>query len=183
MVNSMSEKRVAFRYAKSILDLAQERGLVDEVYKDMQFFEHTLNDNPQLKAVMRNPIVYSYKKLTIIKKIFGDKLSRMTLDLFEIITRKNREEVLYATSKEFAYLYEDFKGILRVELTAASAITEELRNKTIALVEQSTGKKVKLSEKINPDLIGGFTITFDNDKQIDASLRTKLKLIEKEFFA
>ncbi|MCU0437526.1 MAG: ATP synthase F1 subunit delta [Raineya sp.] len=177
----MSERRVAIRYAQSILDLAQEKGFLDEVYNDMEFFEKTLDENPQLKAVMRNPIIYSYDKLAILKKIFTGKLSPATMNFFDIIARKNREEVLYAAAKEFEALYENFKGILRVTLTSAVPVTEEFRSKVIQLVEKSTGKVVKLKEKVNPDLIGGFTITFDNDKQIDASVRTKIKLIEKEF--
>jgi F-type H+-transporting ATPase subunit delta len=181
MVNSMSERRVAVRYARSILDLSIEKGFVDEVYRDMEFFEKTLDDNPNLKAVMRNPIIYSYRKLTILKTLFSDKLHKVTLDFFEIIARKNREEILYAAAKEFEALYEDYKGILRVTLTTAIEVNDDFKNRVIKLVEQSSGKKVKLKEKVNPDLIGGFTITFDNDKQIDASVRTKMKLLEKEF--
>jgi F-type H+-transporting ATPase subunit delta len=177
----MSERRVAIRYAQSILDLAHERGSLDQVYDDMEFFEKTLDENPQLKAVMRNPIMYSYDKQVILKKVFEGKLSPLTMNFFQIIAKKNREEVLYAAAKEFEALYENFKGILRVTFTSAVPVTEEFRNKVISLVETSTGKKVKLKERVNPDLIGGFTITFDNDKQIDASVRTKIKLIEKEF--
>ncbi|KOY86914.1 hypothetical protein AD998_12850 [bacterium 336/3] len=177
----MSERRVAIRYAQSILDLAHERGSLDEVYNDMEFFEKTLDENPHLKAVMRNPIMYSYDKQVILKKIFTGKLSSLTMSFFEIIARKNREEVLYAAAREFETLYENFKGILRVTLTSAAPITDDFRSKVIKLIEQSTGKTIKLKERVNPDLIGGFTITFDNDKQIDASVRTKMKLIAKEF--
>jgi len=181
MVNSMSERRVAIRYAQSILDLANERGSLDQVYNDMEFFEQTLDENPQLKAIMRNPIMYSHDKQVILKKVFQGRLSPITMTFFEIIARKNREEVLYAAAKEFETLYENFKGILRVTLTSATSITDDFRSKVVQLIEKSTGKSIKLKERVNPDLIGGFTITFDNDKQIDASVRTKMKLIAKEF--
>ncbi|GAB4130833.1 MAG: F0F1 ATP synthase subunit delta [Raineya sp.] len=180
MVNNLSEKRVAYRYAKSILDLAREKGVLDEVYRDMGFFEKTLDENSELKAVMRNPIIYSYRKLSILKKLFEGKIHPVTMSFFEIIAHKNREEVLYAAAKEFEHLYEEAKGIQRATLTSAAPVTEELRQKAITLIKNATGKEVKLEEKIKPDLIGGFTITYD-DEQIDASVRTKLKLLQTEF--
>ncbi|MCS6795183.1 MAG: ATP synthase F1 subunit delta [Raineya sp.] len=181
MVSSMTERRVAVRYAKSILELAEERGVLEQVYQDMGYFVKTLDENPVLRAVTRNPIIYSYRKLAILKKLFADKFHKVTLDFFEIIARKNREEILYQAAKEFENLYEERKGILRVTLTSAVPLTPQVKMKAVQIVEKETGKKVKLEEKINPALIGGFTITFANDKQIDASVRTKLKLLEKEF--
>lgn len=183
MLSSLSEKRVAYRYAKSILDLAQEKGVLDEVYKDMSFFAKTLDENSELRAVMRNPIIYSYRKLSILKKLFGDKLHKVTLDFFEIIARKNREEVLYAAAKEFEHLYEEAKGIQRATLATPVPASEEVKQKAIALVKAATGREVKLEEKIKPELIGGFTITYGDDKQIDASVRTKLKILQTEFLA
>jgi len=183
MVSNLSERRVAYRYAKSILDLAKERGVLDEVYRDMSFFAKTLDENTELRAVMHNPIIYSYRKLTILKKLFGDKLHKVTLDFFEIIARKNREEILYAAAKEFEHLYEEAKGIQRAILTSAVPVTNEIRQKAIEIVKNATGKEVKLEEKINPKLIGGFTITYGDDKQIDASVRTKLKVLQTEFLA
>lgn len=34
----MSEYRVASRYAKSLIELAKEKNILDAVYNDMQFF-------------------------------------------------------------------------------------------------------------------------------------------------
>lgn len=183
MLSNLSEKRIAYRYAKSILDLAQEKGVLDEVYKDMVFFVRTLDENTELRAIMRNPIIYSYRKLTILKKIFADKLHEVTIGFFEIIARKNREEILYAAAKEFEHLYQEAKGIQRAVLTSAVPVSAEVRQKAIAIVQAVTGKEVQLEEKIKPELIGGFTLTYNDDKQIDASVRTQLKMIKKEFLA
>lgn len=181
VISSMTERRVAIRYAKSILELAEEKAVLEQVQQDMAFFAKTLDENPLLRAVIRNPIVHSFRKLTILKKIFADQFHPITINFFEIIARKNREEILYQTAKEFQTLYEERKGVLRVTLTSTVPLQDTVKQKAIQIVQKATGKQVKLEEKINPALIGGFTITFGNDNQIDASIRTKLKLLEKEF--
>jgi len=40
-----------------MLDLAQESGVLDEVYRDMEFFEQLCLENPKLAAVVKNPII------------------------------------------------------------------------------------------------------------------------------
>ena len=69
----MSESIVAYRYAKALIDLANQQGVVNEVNKDMSFFEAICDENPNFVAVMANPIVRHDKKLTILKKIFENK--------------------------------------------------------------------------------------------------------------
>ena len=58
----MSEVTVGTRYAKSLIDLAQEQNIVDAVKADMDLFIHTLKANPELKAVLANPVVAHTKK-------------------------------------------------------------------------------------------------------------------------
>ena len=58
----MSELTVSARYAKSLIDLAGEQKLVEDVKNDMEFFRKTLKANPELTAVLANPIVSHLKK-------------------------------------------------------------------------------------------------------------------------
>ena len=69
----MSELTVASRVrAKSLIDLAGEQKLVEEIKKDMDLFHHTLKANPELKAVLANPIV-SHPKRSIYWKMYLEK--------------------------------------------------------------------------------------------------------------
>ncbi|MGD1841315.1 MAG: ATP synthase F1 subunit delta [Thermonemataceae bacterium] len=175
----MSEHRVAVRYAKSILTLAQEQGVLDEVYQDMEAFEQLCDDNPKLIAVLRNPIVYSYKKLAILKGLLEGKVNSLTIKFFEIIAKKNREEVLYAIAKEFEYQYEQYKNIQRATITTTFPLTDTLRQQVNQMLTTETGKQIKLEEKIDAKLIGGFVLRF-SDKQVDTSIKGKLNQLRHE---
>ena len=58
----MSELTVSARYAKSLIDLAGEQKLVEDVKNDMEFFRKILKVNPELTAVLANPIISHLKK-------------------------------------------------------------------------------------------------------------------------
>jgi len=44
----MSETRVSNRYAKSLIDLAKEQNILEQVFNDMEAFKSTLDQNSEL---------------------------------------------------------------------------------------------------------------------------------------
>lgn len=175
-----SESSVAFRYAKSLIDLAKEKGLTEEVHNDMQFFRRTLAENRQLLLLFKNPIVRKEKKYAVLKAIFANRVNPMSMAIFEIITRKHREDIIDAIADEFIRLYNDLKGIQKAQVITTMPLTEELRRQFAAMVAKSTGKTVQLEEKIDPKLIGGYVLRI-GDTQVDASIRNQLNEIRLEF--
>src|SRR5690606_21441446 len=101
----MSEIQVASRYAKSLIDLAQEQSNLESVKANIDSFINVLRANPELQAVLRNPIINADKKLSILTELFGKSFEKIILSFFAIVVRKGRSEILYATAKEFVSEY------------------------------------------------------------------------------
>lgn len=177
----MAVSTVAFRYAKSLFDLAQEKSLTEDIQNDMLFFKRTLAENRQLALVLKNPIVRSEKKNQVVKAIFGERINPLSMAFFGIVARKNRESILDAIAAAFIDLYDESKGIKRATVTTTVPLTDELRAAFKALVTKSTGAKgVELEELTNPNLIGGYVLRI-GDEQLDASLRSQLNELKLEF--
>ncbi len=176
----MSELRVTSRYAKSLIDLSIEQNNLEGVNTDVSLFMDTLKASSELQAVLRNPIIPLDKKTKILHEIFGQKVSKETIAFFDIMVRKGRGEVLYATAKEFGNQYNEKKGIVKAELLSAAAVTPDAEKEVIAIVEKATGKKVILDKKVEPSLIGGFILRI-GDKQFDLSISKSLRALQKEF--
>lgn len=176
----MSEIQVASRYAKSIIDLAVEQNVLEEVKNDIELFVSTCRANPALQAILKNPIISLDKKASILKGIFGDKLNKMILSFFKIVIRKGRSEILYATGKEFLNQYNVLKNIVQARVTSASALSAENIKEIEEVVKEATKGEVYLTTEVDPDLIGGFILKV-GDKQFDASLSSKLNKLKKEF--
>lgn len=176
----MSELTVATRYAKSLIDLAQEEKALEEIRKDMELFTRTLRDSHQLQAVLANPIIAHSKKIKILEAIFGKQVNKVTDSFFKIMINKSRSEVLYATAKEFINQYNVIKHIVKASVVSATALSEENKKKMIADLEAATGGKIELSTKVDHKLIGGFILTV-GDRQVDTSILSDLKKLKTDF--
>jgi F-type H+-transporting ATPase subunit delta len=171
----MTAIKVASRYAKALLELAVERNALDAVLKDVKKLITLSAENRGLVLMFDSPIVNTEKKGNVLKALFEKDGHQITMNFFEIVTRKNRSNVLVATAKEFIRQYNQHMGIQIAEVTTTAPLTADLRARFITIVKEISGKaKVELEEKIDPNLIGGFVLKVD-DRVLDDSLSGKLR--------
>jgi len=176
----MSEITVANRYAKSLIDLAQEQKALEQVKDDMSLFVQTLKASPELEAVLRNPIITHGKKKSILDAIFEGKVSKVTISFFHIMVNKSRAEILYPAALEFVNQYDVIKHIIKATVVSAAPLSSENLQKLIDEVKEITGGNVVMQAKVDPNLIGGFVLTV-GDRQIDTSVLASLNKIKKDF--
>ena len=176
----MSEIQVATRYAKSLIDLAGEKSAVETIKKDIELFLATCRANPELQAILKNPIIGLDKKANILDGLFSGKVHEMILSFFKIVVRKGRAEILFATAKEFITQYNVIKNVVKATVTSASPLSEENITQIEEVVKQATKGEVILTSIVDPKLIGGFILKV-GDKQFDTSISSKLNKLRKEF--
>ncbi|MER2998683.1 ATP synthase F1 subunit delta [Pontibacter populi] len=176
----MSELRVASRYAKSLIELAAEKGVVEQVHDDMKLFTSVVSQNRDFQLLLNNPIVKSDKKLAVINAVFKGKVNEMTLAFFNIVARKSRESILEFVATEFEKQYNIMKGIQRASVTTAAPLSPALRQQLGEKLANETGKTIQLEEMIDPSLIGGFVLKV-GDKQIDSSVKYSLRKLKNKF--
>jgi F-type H+-transporting ATPase subunit delta len=169
----MNESRVGSRYAQSLLELAMERGVLDQVEKDMTYFLAVCDASPEFVRVMNNPIIPHPKKKDILAQLFNGKVNELTSAMFALITQKQREGYLVSMAHEFATLYRINKGIELAEVTTSYPLQDEQRVQFINLVTKKTGKKVQLTEKVDASILGGYILKV-GDRMIDESIQNKL---------
>ena len=177
----MSVQRIANRYAKSLIDLAKEKGKIDRVLEDVESFNKVC-ENRDFKLMLKSPIVNADKKQKVFDQLFTGKYDDMTLAFLNILLKKGRESLLAEIGKEFVSQYKVINHVSSVKLTTATKLSDDaittIRQKL--LDSNTTDQKVELETVVDPELIGGFMIEFE-DKLYDASVAHKLGLLKKEF--
>lgn len=176
----MAETKLARRYAKSILDLGKEQHITEQLFADMILLLQTFKENRQLSAVFKSPIITTDKKDAILNDLFINKVNKLTLEFFRIVTRKNREYFIEDIARSFIELYKSYNGMQSAQVITATPIDANLRNQILAIIGESTKDTIDLEEIIDKNIIGGFILRW-GDKQIDASVTTKLHELKQEF--
>ncbi len=176
----MLESKVAKRYAKSLLDLSRETGVLDAVGNDMKLLIAVCEQNREFTMLLDNPIINSDKKLSILKKVFEGKMNKLSLSFFNLLTTKRREPNIEAIAKEFITQYKEEKGIQTAVITSAIGLDDRLRKEVYDVIKKSANSEIELIEKVDKDLIGGFVLRM-GDKRYDASISSELRRLAKEF--
>jgi len=176
----MAETKVARRYAKSLLDLGKERNITELLYNDMMLVTAAIKENRQLAVMFKSPVISTDKKDAVLKQIFGSKINEASLEFMRIITRKKREYYIDDIAKSFIDLYKSYKNIQPAYVITAIPMDERLRNEMLDIVKKSTGSSIELQEIVDPGIIGGFILRW-GDRQIDASVTSKLNSLKKDF--
>ncbi len=178
----MIETKVAKRYAKSLIDLANEKGVLDAVNNDMKLFSSTCAGNHDLALLLSNPIINGDKKLKILQQIFGQKMNSLTMTFFDIAIKKGREKYLIQIAKDFIDQYKLLKKIITAEIISAVGLDDNLRKKIYDMVRKGSNSEVELIEKVDNKLIGGFVLRV-GDRQYDASISSEIRKLAQAFSA
>lgn len=170
---------VASRYAKSLLDLAAEKGQLDAVYADMQQIKAVCDSTKEFTLFLNSPLIKSDKKISTLKAVFEGKVSPITLGFLSIVTAKRRESVIAEMANSFIDQYKTRKNILTAVITSAKGLDAATKQKVLELIKQQGQGEVELIEKTDDNLIGGFILKI-GDKQLDRSVARQLANLKKE---
>ena len=177
----MNNPRLAGRYAKSLLGLAEEQNQVDAVYADMKWL-HTVNkSNADFVAVLRSPIIKADVKEKIIESITTGRVSNLTAAFIKLLVKKGRESDLPEIVMAYIDQFNIVRNIHKVKITTASPLTDDLKNTILANVKAASSTETfEVETLVDEDLIGGFLLETDG-QLVDASVLRDLKDIQKQF--
>ena len=172
--------QVAIRYAKSLIDLANEKGQLDTVYGDMRKVLAGCKQIKDLHLLLKTPLVKTDKKIFVFKAIFKGQVSDVTEHFIILITKNRREGYLEDIAEEFIIQYKEKKNIVTAIVTSAIQLDDTIRGKIMDLLKKWYKAEIEIVEKIDPKLIGGFVLRIGN-KEADMSILRQLNQLKKEF--
>lgn len=178
----MSAGRIASRYAKSLIQLAEETNKLDRIVEDVQAFKGLLKDSADFKNFIKSPIIQASKKKSILTEIFGGKFDDLTMKFLTLLAQKQREGYLPEIADEFILQYRTKKKISSAVVTVANSLSDANRKLIKEKIEKSgvAFDTVELEVKTDPSIIGGFILEIGNNIY-DASVAHSLDQMKKAF--
>ena len=166
--------RIATRYAKSLIELAQEKGKLEEVHTDILHMQTVIKSSSELRVFLKSPIVNVDKKLGVFNKVFAN-VNEITGKFIKLMTEKGREAFLPEIADSFLVQYNVMKNITPVRITSAVKLDKSTIDTILAdLTKRENLSQIELTETVDESLLGGFVLHY-GDNQIDTSVRTTLQ--------
>jgi F-type H+-transporting ATPase subunit delta len=169
--------KVAEPYAEALLDLAVSNDALKETTNDINIVSQFLANSSDLKKFLGNPLITRTAKKTVVKDILGEQIGSSTLKFLLLLVDRNRIQVLESIAQKFLELSYKQESIEIAKITSSIQLSAQQQKEIAEKLKVITGaKQIKLALKVDPQLIGGFTIEIGS-KMIDTSIRGQLKQI------
>ncbi|GEN72790.1 MULTISPECIES: ATP synthase F1 subunit delta [Chryseobacterium] len=176
----MLTSKVAKRYAQGLLDFTNETGQTAAVFSEMKDVKKIMSQSADLNKFFLTPYIDAKKKIEVADQIFKD-FSVSSQNLIRLVIKHGRENQLKNIAQEFINKVEDINGVQRITLTTATQLSKENLDQILRstnLVKSDSNFDLNLNVK--PDILGGYILRV-GDQQIDASVKTKLNQVKKDF--
>ena len=177
----MLNPRLANRYAKSLIDLAIEKGQLENIFADMQWLQAVCKSSREFVTVLKSPVIKADKKEKIVEAVTKSTVGEITTAFIRLMIRKSRESYLPEVAAAFITQYKAYKNIYTVKLTTAVPVSDLLKNEIIEHIRKNSEMKtIELETMVNEKLIGGFVLQA-GDKLVDGSVLYDLQTIARQF--
>lgn len=168
------QSSLAGRYASALFELAVEDGTVSAVESDLETLEQALAESGDLAAMIRNPEISRKAQGAAIEGVAGLLgLSQLTQKFLAVLAQNRRLSALPDMIRAFRAIAAAQRGEVTAEVTSAHALTDDQLETLRQKLTAREGRTVKLSPRVDPDLLGGLVVTIGS-RRIDGSIRSRL---------
>src|SRR5918998_60824 len=154
-------EEIAEVYARSLFEVAQEHDALDRIHDELGEFVDAMNESGDLRVFFFSPYFSSQEKKEGIDKLIDDADENFVRFL-ELLAERHRMPVIFRIRQRFDELWREENKLLPVTVTSAIDLDRELVEGIGKQIEEQTGRKVELSSRVNPDVLGGIVLQVGN---------------------
>jgi len=169
---------ISDRYASALYDLAAEKKIVDLVLEDLTFLQKCIQENKDLKLLVKSPLIISSDKLNIFEKILSKKKAdELTNTFLKVISNNKRFAKLSSIISQFININSQKRGDVLADVISAEELVDDQKNRIKNQLKSILGKKLSLNFNVDKKIIGGLIIKVGS-KMVDSSLATKINKLK-----
>ena len=147
---------IAKRYAKALVQLAEEKKVVDKTRTDLAAFVEAVDSLPALQKLLASPVFTPEQKKAVIKDLAGKLgMQPSTQRFVEHLAETGRIRYIKEMYEAFQEILAERTNRAMARLTTAAAISPADLADIKKKLEALTGKQVDIDSRIDASLIGG----------------------------
>jgi F-type H+-transporting ATPase subunit delta len=171
-------EEIAEVYSRSLFEVAQEADVLDRIHDELGEFADALAENRELQIFFFSPYFSSQEKKEGIGKLVTDADENFVRFL-ELLAERHRVPAVFRIRRAFDNRWAEENKLLPVTVTSAVELDDQLVEDIGKRITEQTDRKVDLSSKVDPDVLGGIVLQVGN-MVLDASVRNRLEQLRKQ---
>ena len=172
----------AVAYARSLLELANERGPAEEIGREMAGIREVTEQNPTFAAFLADPGIGGTERTATLDKVFRGRVSPLVMNFLGVMNNHGRLKMLGAVAQAFTDLLDEQLGNVEVDVTVAQRRNPDQLAQVRQRVSATLGKNAVVHQYVDPEIIGGLVLRVE-DRLIDASVRYQLEAMRERLLA
>ncbi|MBL8644143.1 MAG: F0F1 ATP synthase subunit delta [Rhodospirillaceae bacterium] len=169
---------LAARYAAALYDLADEQGALDTVAGDLKSLRKMIDDSDDFRRFIKSPVLTRAEQGAAIKAISEKAgLNALTQKFLGLVAANRRLFALPGIISAFLATLAARRGEVAAEVTSAAALSETQLGAIAAALKQTDGRKISLSSKVDPSILGGLIVRVGS-RMVDSSIKSKLQRLK-----
>ena len=171
-------EEIASVYARSLFEVAQEQGKLDEVRDQLGEFADALDSDQQMQVFFFSPYFSTQEKKEGLDKVVTGA-EPIVQNFLKLLIEKHRMPALFRVRRTYDEMWQRENRLLPVEITSAIELDKQTVKQIGDRIGEETGQKIELSERVDPDILGGLVVRVGNSI-IDASIRARLDSLRRQ---
>ncbi len=171
-------EEIASVYARSLFEVCRQRDQLDEVREQLGAFADALSETRELQVFFFSPYFSTEEKKDGLQRAVQGA-EPIFLNFLELLLENHRMPAIFRIRRIYDGLWEEHNRLLPVEVTSAVELDEATVRQLGDRISEQTGRRVDLSSRVEPDILGGIVVQVGNSV-LDASVRTRLEQLRKQ---
>jgi ATP synthase F1, delta subunit len=173
---------LAEEYGKGLYDLTEEEHVSEDVLAQLRVLRGLFRDQPDFIRLLCNMSLAKEERTAILDGALRGQVHPYVLNFLKILCERGALHEFEGCVSAFTALYNQAHGIVEASVTTGVPLEEEQRTRLIDKLSAMTGKRIVLSEKVDPGVVGGVLLEM-NGKRYDNTLRHRLQAIHAALIA
>ncbi|QDI91765.1 F0F1 ATP synthase subunit delta [Salicibibacter halophilus] len=170
---------VANRYAKALFELANEKGVIEQVNEELHGVQTVFHSVPDLQQVMAHPKMSAGDQKALLEKGFSDS-HPLVMNMLLVLVDRGRIHILDSLVHAFQNLSDDAFQIARADVRAIRPLSDQEKEEVARqFAKKVNNRQVVVTDKQDKDLIGGLVVQI-GDTVYDGSVRGMLRRMERK---
>ena len=169
-------------YADALFELSIEENILDEIKEQTELLGEVMAQNTDFVKLLNAPTVTKEEKTALADSVFSGKINKNLLNFIKVMIQRKDTAEMKASFTDFEKMYNKHNNIEKAVATTAVPMSDELKAKLVDKLQALTGKNIQLTNKVDPDCLGGVILQF-NDMQFNDSISAKLDTLKNQLKA